>query len=291
MDTKQLSSHFKIHHRLDISCWWRYISQPNGKNLPKAERPKALHFKVDVQQHARAKQLLFQTYGTSNTATSHFPCGYRMRFCPEIMNATSSQLPSVYTVLNQQKQFLLMVSTYQHYWGGNLLDHVHPLLQRSLRQLLAEAAPRDQTTNKTFLAIQSSSGVIRVDFLQPNEARVREILSGLVPYAKHHFYHQHPPGTDVEMDRDPEKIAAATESLFSPADLQAAHGFKWCPTQDSIITEQDSYLFAIASDNDNMFDLSGMDIPPSAPPQPLTPREAHIMNLVQGTGDDSVATF
>lgn len=79
-----------------------------------------------------------------------------MRFCPELATATSSQQPSVYALLNQQKQLLLLVSTYQHFWGGNSLDHVHPLLNKSLRWLLLEAAPKDQQSNRTFLAIQSS---------------------------------------------------------------------------------------------------------------------------------------
>lgn len=164
MDVSQLSTFFKRHHQLDVACCWWYIMQPNGKTLLESERPKALHFEVNVMHHAKAQELLYKIYGTSNSVSTHFPCGYEMRFCPERMTATSSQQPSVHALLNRQKQFLLLVSTYQRFWGSNSLDHVHPLLHKSLCQLFTKAAPKDQPSNHTFLAIQSSPSTICVNF-------------------------------------------------------------------------------------------------------------------------------
>lgn len=99
MDVSQLATHFK-RHRMDVACRWRYITHSKGKRFPDSKRPKALHFEVDMLHHACAQELLYQIYWTSDTTSTHFPCGYKMCFCPELAMATSSQQPSVNSFLN-----------------------------------------------------------------------------------------------------------------------------------------------------------------------------------------------
>lgn len=168
--------------------------------------------------------------------------------------------------------------TYQHFLGCDSLDHVHPLISKSLRCLLTKAAPKDQPLNRMFLAMQASPGVIRVNFLLPNEHRVRKILKGLIPYAKYHFNHQTAPGTDINMQRNPNAIATATKSLFSPSSIEAAPGLCWCPIQDSIITNHDTYLLEIAGNKNPLFDFTGMEPMPTVEFPGLTPRETHVMD-------------
>lgn len=95
----------------------------------------------------------------------------------------------------------------------------------------------------------------------------------------------------VDMQHNPDAIAAAMESLFSPSDVQAASDLRWCPIQYSIITDHDTYHFEIAGNTDPLFDFTGMEPMPAMAPACLSPREAHVMNLAKGTGDNSVCTF
>lgn len=64
MDGNHLVQFFKNKYNLDLSCWWRLITQPSGKDLPEADCAQALHFEVSSKHYTRAKRILYSTYHT-----------------------------------------------------------------------------------------------------------------------------------------------------------------------------------------------------------------------------------
>ena len=284
MDTDRLSQRVSELCGFQVLCKWRVILVENYRQLKPSERTRAIHFEVDSVNEARAKKRLPKLYPINAQDSSEFPAGYRLRFVYTLANLQQHHRPNFSALITRQRALLEMVANKEMHYSGSSIDYKHPTLPFTIRQVLETSYPEGDPSNLTFLGIKLEHHKLKVNYLLSNVDRATEILNNVVPYTR---YVMRSAAVGVPDGAFEEAFGA----LFSPEMLRASEGIHWDPRVDGVVTEFDEYFDTIVNAPD-FFDFAGME-PPLArlrsDAEDLDPRQAHIRDLVQGRGNDSIA--
>ena len=284
MDTEHLSKCVSQKCGFQVYCKWRVVHVENHRNLSESEKTRAIHFEVAAVNEARAKKRLPNIYAHTNKESSAFPAGYRLRFVFTLANMPSSSKVLFSALVNRQHTFIGMVTNKEVHYTGPSIDYKHADLPFTIRQILDQASPPDDSSNLTFLGVKHEHHKLKVSFLTSNTDRALELVTNVVPYTRFIMRSLTPGTPDGAFDQ-------AFGTLFSSDMLQAAEGIHWDPTRDGVVSEFDAYLEETLHQPD-FFDFEGME-PPLAQLRPnidsTDPTQAHIRDLAQGRGVDSIA--
>jgi hypothetical protein len=286
MDTQLLQKHFHTKHNLSIAVRWRALTMSKTSEVEYKDKPKALHFEVDSRELDKASEILQREYALAKKDSKAFPCGYRLRMVPDLNAATVTQQPRVEAMINRQDTFQKMTTTVTVFWRQGNLDYFHPNLNLTLRQVLTDAAPHYDPSNRTFLAVSRRNANLQGDCLLVNEHRANEVMKNIVPYMRHYVKNEFifDEGTELT-EEDQERII---DTYFPPELVAASKNRTWDPNTDGVVTSYDPYLDDVTH-SDDLFEFD-TEIARLLPPEP-TPQETHIIDILHGTGNDSIGTF